>query len=217
MHDKPRACLGGNQPFVTVKKIAITQRVLIVPEHGERRDCLDQAWPRFLAACGLMPLVLPNVIEVALALCAAADVGGLVLTGGNDLAAVGGDAPERDATESALLDAAESRGLPVLGVCRGMQMIQQRCAIPLRRVEGHVTRHQVIRIDGGPTAVNSYHRFGALESRPPLEVWAVADDGVVKAIRHALRPTTGIMWHPERMDPFAAADVALFRRVFNVA
>ena len=164
-----------------------------------------------------MPLVLPNVIEVALALCADADVAGLVLTGGNDLAAVGGDAPERDATESALLDAAESRGLPVLGVCRGMQMIQQRCAIPLRRVEGHVTRHQVIRIDGEPAAVNSYHRFGALESRPPLEVWAVADDGVVKAIRHAARPTTGIMWHPERMDPFAAADVALFRRVFNGA
>jgi hypothetical protein len=28
--------------------------------------------------------------------------------------------------------------------------------------------------------------------------------------------TTGIMWHPERMDPFVAADVALFRRVFQV-
>ena len=199
-----------------MKKIAITQRVSIVAGHGARRDCLDQAWPRFLAACGLMPLALPNVIEVALTLCADTDVAGLVLTGGNDLAALGGDAPERDATENALLDAAQSRGLPVLGVCRGMQLIQQRCAIPLRRVEGHVTRHQVIRVDGEPTEVNSYHSFAAFESRPPLEVWAVADDGVVKAIRHAARSTTGIMWHPERMDPFAAADVALFRRVFKV-
>ena len=48
----------------------------------------------------------------------------MVLTGGNDLAALGGDAPERDATENALLDAAESRRLPVIGVCRGMQVIQ---------------------------------------------------------------------------------------------
>ncbi len=199
-----------------MKKVAITQRVSVVPEYGERRDCLDQAWPRFLAACGLMSLALPNVVEVATALCAGADVTGLVLTGGNDLAALGGDAPERDATENALLDLAESRGLPVLGVCRGMQMIQQRCGIPLRRVEGHVTRHQVIRVCGEPTEVNSYHRFAAFESRPPLDVWAVADDGVVKAIRHLDRSTTGIMWHPERMDPFAAADVALFRRVFKV-
>ena len=200
-----------------MKKVAITQRVSVVPEYGERRDCLDQAWPRFLAACGLIPLALPNVVEVAVALFTDADVAGLVLTGGNDLAALGGDAPERDATENALLDLAESRGLPVLGVCRGMQMIQQRCTVPLQLIEGHVTPNQVIRVNGKRAAVNSYHRFGALESRPPLDVWAIADDGVVKAIRHADRSITGIMWHPERIDPFAAEDIALFRRVFKVA
>lgn len=200
-----------------MRTVAITQRVTVVPEYGERRDCLDQAWTRFIAACGLLPLALPNVAEVALALCGGANVAGLVLTGGNDLAALGGDAPERDATENALLDAAEARGLPVLGVCRGMQLIQQRGAVPLCRVEGHVARRQTIRIDGVPTEANSYHRFGALESRPPLDVWAVAADGVVKAIRHSARPTTGIMWHPERNTPFAATDVALFRRVFKAA
>jgi N5-(cytidine 5'-diphosphoramidyl)-L-glutamine hydrolase len=200
-----------------MKTVAITQRVTVVPEYGERRDCLDQAWPRFIAACGLLPLPLPNVIEVALAMCRGSNVAGLVLTGGNDLAALGGDAPERDATENALLDAAESRGLPVLGVCRGMQLIQRRCAVPLQRVEGHVTRRQIIHIDGEPMEVNSYHRFAARESRPPLDVWAVAADGVVKAIRHTARPTTGIMWHPERNTPFAATDVALFRRIFKTA
>jgi N5-(cytidine 5'-diphosphoramidyl)-L-glutamine hydrolase len=198
-----------------MRMVAITQRVTVVPEHGERRDCLDQAWPRFLAACGLLPLAVPNVEEVALAMVRDANVAGLVLTGGNDLAALGGDAPERDATENALLDAAESRGLPVLAVCRGMQLVQQRCAIPLLRVEGHVTRRQTIRIDGEPAEVNSYHRFAASESQPPLDVWAVAADGVVKAVRHSARPITGIMWHPERNTPFAPADVLLFRRVFE--
>jgi N5-(cytidine 5'-diphosphoramidyl)-L-glutamine hydrolase len=198
-------------------RIAVTQRVAVVPHYGERRDCLDQAWPRFMAACGLLPLPVPNIVEVALALCAASDVAGLVLTGGNDLAALGGDAPERDATENALLEMAESRGLPVLGVCRGMQLIQQRCAVPLERVEGHVTQRQSIHINGEPMEVNSYHRFAARESRPPLEVWAVAGDGVVKAVRHTGRSTTGIMWHPERNTPFAADDLALFRRVFKAA
>lgn len=199
-----------------MKKVAITQRVSVVPAYGERRDCLDQAWTKFLAACGLLPILLPNVTEVALALCEGDDIAGLVLTGGNDLAVLGGDAPERDAVESAVLDRAERRRLPVLGVCRGMQVIQQRFAIPLRRVEGHVTPRQVIRIDGELKEVNSYHRFAALDSRPPLNIWAGAADGVVKAIRHSAQPITGIMWHPERCAPFSSADVALFRQVFVV-
>jgi putative glutamine amidotransferase len=199
-----------------MKAVAITQRVSVVPAYDERRDCLDQGWTRFLAACGLLPILLPNVTEAAVALCETMGIAGLVLTGGNDLAVLGGDAPERDAVENALLDLAERRGLPVLGVCRGMQMIQQRFAVPLRRVEGHVTQRQVIHIDGEPREVNSYHCFAAFDSRPPLDVWAVAADGVVKAVRHSTQPVTGIMWHPERCVPFSPADVALFRQVFGV-
>lgn len=199
-----------------MKAVAITQRVSVVPAYGERRDCLDQAWTKFLAACGLLPVLLPNVTEAAVALCETTAIAGLIFTGGNDLAALGGDAPERDAVENALLDLAGERGLPVLGVCRGMQVIQQRFDVPLRRVEGHVTQHQVIQIDGEPREVNSYHRFAAFESRPPLEVWAVAADGVVKAVRHSAQPITGIMWHPERCATFSPADVALFRQVFGV-
>jgi putative glutamine amidotransferase len=199
-----------------MKAVAVTQRVSVVPAYGERRDCLDQAWTRFLLACGLLPVLLPNVTEAALGLCERTGVAGLVLTGGNDLAALGGDAPDRDAVEAALLDWAERRGLPVLGVCRGMQVIQQRFAVPLRRVEGHVAQRQVIRIDGEPREVNSYHCFAAFDSQPPLEVWAVADDGVVKAVRHSTQPVTGIMWHPERLAPFSPVDVQLFRQVFGV-
>jgi gamma-glutamyl-gamma-aminobutyrate hydrolase PuuD len=198
-----------------MKAVAITQRVSVVPEYGERRDCLDQAWTKFLAACGLLPVLLPNVTEAALALCEMTGIAGVVLSGGNDLAVLGGDAPERDAVESALLDWAERRGLPVLGVCRGMQVIQQRFAVPLRRVEGHVAKRQVIRIEGDPREVNSYHCFAAFDSRPPLDVWAVAGDGVVKAIRHSVKPMTGIMWHPERLTPFSPADVDLFRQLFG--
>jgi len=43
-----------------------------------------------------------------------AGITGLVLTGGNDLAMLGGDAPERDAVENAMLNLAERRGLPIL-------------------------------------------------------------------------------------------------------
>jgi putative glutamine amidotransferase len=199
-----------------MKAVGVTQRVCVVGTDSERRDCLDQAWIKFLAACGLLPVLLPNVTDTAVALCDEIRISGLVFTGGNDLAALGGDAPERDTTEAALLQFAERRSLPVLGVCRGMQVIQQRFGVSLCRVDGHVMERQVIQIDGERKEVNSYHRFAALESRPPLEIWAVADDGVVKAVRHSGARITGIMWHPERTVPFSPTDLLLFREVFGL-
>jgi N5-(cytidine 5'-diphosphoramidyl)-L-glutamine hydrolase len=199
-----------------MKVVGVTQRVEVIPGYGERRDCLDQAWARFLFACDVLPIVLPNVTETALALCEQTEVAGLILTGGNDLVALGGDAPERDEVEEKLLDSAERRGLPVLGVCRGMQVLQHRFGVPLHKVEGHVARSQVIRINSEQAEVNSYHQFGTCESRPPLDIWAVADDGIVKAIRHSSKPMIGIMWHPERCSPFRPADVELIRGLFGV-
>ncbi len=199
-----------------MRVVGITQRVAVVGTYRERRDCLDQAWPRLLAACQLQPLVLPNVEAVALQLCASVPLSGLIFTGGNDLAVCGGDAPERDALEAALLTMAEARALPVLGVCRGMQVLQHRFGVPLKRVEGHVTPRQAVQAGGERLWVNSYHHFGATETRAPLAVWATAPDGVIKAVRHAELPLTGIMWHPERMAPFAPADVALIQRTFGV-
>jgi N5-(cytidine 5'-diphosphoramidyl)-L-glutamine hydrolase len=196
--------------------VAISQRVAVDPRHGERRDCLDQAWVRFAMACGFVSVAVPNDVEAARALCTALPLGGILLTGGNDLASYGGDAPERDAAESALLDMAKDCGLPVLGVCRGMQVIQHRFGVRLKPVSGHVVARQVISIEGVPTEVNSYHNFGATETEPPLEPWAIAADGVVKAVRHTGAPMIGIMWHPERLDPFTGRDIALFRKFFGL-
>ena len=196
-----------------MKTVAVTQRVAVDPPHGTRRDCLDQVWVKFLLECGLVPIPIPNSMEAALTICE--KVGGIVLTGGNDLAAYGGDAPERDETETALLDLAERRDLPILGVCRGMQMIQHRFGSRLQRVQGHVAPRQRISIEGKSVEVNSFHNFGAMEVFPPLMTWAVADDGVIKAVRHTGRRMIGVMWHPERLEPFTADDRALFSGFFE--
>ena len=200
-----------------MKTVAITQRVAVHPRYRERRDCLDQAWMRLLRACDLLPIPVPNLPALAAPLCEQVAVTGIVLTGGNDLAAYGGDAPERDATEAVLFDLALARRWPVLGICRGMQIIQQRLGVALHRVSGHVTPRQIISIEGHEVEVNSFHEWGAFDSRPPLDVWAVASDGVVKAVRHHETGILGMMWHPERFDPFAARDLALIRGHFGTA
>ena len=195
--------------------VAVTQRVEVT-RYGERRDCLDQRWTDWMIHCGLLPVPVPNDAAAAAALCDLAQAKGLLLTGGNDLASLGGDAPERDATERRLLTRFEASGLPVIGVCRGMQVIQARFGVPLYRIEGHVTAVAQVRLaDGATRRVNSYHRFGTLETVPELEVLVRAADGTVKAIRHTSRPIFGMMWHPERLDPFPERDAEQFRRCFG--
>jgi putative glutamine amidotransferase len=194
--------------------IALTQRV-VVDERGERRDALDQRWSRMLARVGFLPLLLPNDLEVARELLERLRPRGILLTGGNDLAAYGGDAPERDELELFLVEHALAHRLPLLGVCRGMQVIQHALGVALEPVAGHVAPRQRVAIGGRSRWVNSFHRFGARESAPALEVWARADDGVVEAVCHKSAPLVGVMWHPERMAPFAQRDLALLRTHFG--
>lgn len=195
--------------------VALTQRVEIVPARAERRDSLDQRWAAFLDRCGIAPALVPNNPQALPRLLHDLPVKGVVLTGGGELVEYGGNAPERDATECALLRHALERGLPVMGVCRGMQAIQHFFGVPLAAVQGHVAAQLSITIDGRRETVNSYHDFGARSTVPELDVWAVADDGVIKAVRHRRHRVEGIMWHPERFAPaFRDTDVDRFQRFF---
>jgi len=198
--------------------VAITQRVATDPATGERRDALDQRWTGFLAASGLRPLIVPNDAGAALDLVQALAPACVILTGGGDLGAYGGDAPERDAAEAALVDWASAHDLPVLGACRGMQHLLHLGGVVLERVAAHVrTRHELT-LQGKAVTVNSYHDRAALRvAGHDWDVLARAEDGAVEAVRHRGHRWLGIMWHPEREVPAAAHDIALFRAHFAVA
>jgi putative glutamine amidotransferase len=197
-----------------VTTLLVSQQVIVDPHRKTRCDALDQRWSGFLRSCGLIPLCVPNHVVTAAALVDTVRAAGVLLTGGNDLLAYGGDAPERDATEDMLLDVALERKIPVLGVCRGMQVVLHRFGHPLRRVAGHVMARQDLTIDGRRREVNSFHKWAASEVAPPLASWVTASDGVIKAVRHVDLPLLGIMWHPERIRPFAAEDRHLFLEHF---
>lgn len=196
------------------KLIAITQRVERIEAIGERRDALSQEWAVLAEACGFTPLPLPNCLPAVRELLAALPVEGFLLTGGNDLASYGGDAPERDGVERHLVQAAVGRRIPLLGVCRGMQMVLDCFGTPLRRVEGHIRVEHAL--DSGETA-NSFHGWGAVECRPPLAPLAWSADGVLEAVAHQDYPwIKGIMWHPERYHPARPQDIARIKGVFSL-
>lgn len=194
--------------------VLVTQRVDIVASRGERRDALDQRMSAFLAAAGAMPVPVPNDPDMAIALYRSLPAAGLLLSGGNDLAALGGDAPERDATERALVCMAREHRRGVLGVCRGMQFLVHEAGGVLARVEGHVASRHGLSGDG-PAEVNSFHAWAVAALPPGWRAQAWAPDGTVEMASTDDGRIVAIMWHPEREHGFDAADLRLARRLFG--
>ncbi|MFF2546245.1 gamma-glutamyl-gamma-aminobutyrate hydrolase family protein [Kitasatospora sp. NPDC058063] len=193
--------------------VGITQRMMTAAGTAERRTALDVRWPAFLARCGLAAVPLPNDPALAVETADALALGGLVLSGGEDLARYGGGVRERDETERRLLEWALRDGRPVLGVCRGMQLIADYYGAGLHPVDGHVAvRHEVV-FDGSVRTVGCFHRWAADRVPEPLEVTGRRGP-VVEAVRLKGGNVQGIMWHPERDEQPQQADVDLFRSLF---
>ncbi|WP_293800225.1 gamma-glutamyl-gamma-aminobutyrate hydrolase family protein [uncultured Bosea sp.] len=188
--------------------IVITQRVDVVPSYGERRDALDQNWFSLLDAAGCDVVPLPNHPATALSLARRLKPALVILSGGNGVMPDNaGYAPERNATETALLDWAKETETPVLGVCRGFQFMNVYLGGTLSPVYGHVACSHATRSRAGAFAeVNSYHDYGIVRAglAALLEEAATAPDGTIEGAYHRTLPWLGIMWHPERAIPDAA-------------
>lgn len=198
-----------------MKAIFVTQRMEVLKDRNETRDSLDQKWSSLLIACELLPIIIPNNLEAAQALYHTITPSGLLLTGGNSLEVYGGDAPIRDKTEALLLDLFTADQKPILGVCRGMQVIQDRFGQGLVQVEGHVAQTLEIEYKNVHRTVNSYHELGAHQNATELLVDAKSNDGVIKAISHPTASIAGVMWHPEREEKFCKYDIELIKELFN--
>jgi len=201
-----------------MKFVAVTQRVDVISDRGEIRDCLDQQMVRFLLRAGFLTIPIPNVMgesgEKDLGILqdwiAGVDPVGLVLSGGNDL----GEAPERDQTEEALLQWACEVEKPVLGICRGMQMMGNWAGGILGKVDGHVrVDHELHGVISG--YANSFHHYAFSSCPSGFSVLAESGDRVIEAIGHKDLPWEGWMWHPERVPVFLERDILRIRRLFS--
>ncbi|QHC55016.1 gamma-glutamyl-gamma-aminobutyrate hydrolase family protein [Rathayibacter tanaceti] len=161
----------------------------------------------------------------------------LVLAGGEDIAperygarrgypAEGPHAERADAAQIALVRRALAQRTPLLGICRGLQIVNValggtlvqdlgpdashvNAAAPAhRRMHRHRVEFAADSILGGlygarELDVQSAHHQAVDALAPGLRVVAQAEDGVVEAAEHASAPIVGVQWHPE--DPGAPA------------
>ena len=195
--------------------IGLTMRVTQADAYPEARDSISHDWLRCLGAWGMTPVLIPNIGASSALDRVELDL--LVLTGGDDI----GETPERDQTERGLLLDAIARRTPVIGVCRGLQLINDHFQGETAPVSGHVAKPHPVALRvawegfyGSSATVNSFHGRAV----PPeslgkdLQVTAVDDEGHVEGFIHATLPIAAVMWHPERAAA-PAGDEALFRHI----
>jgi gamma-glutamyl-gamma-aminobutyrate hydrolase PuuD len=193
---------------------------------------LTRTYVDMVVAAGGVPVLLPPVPAAA----GAVDrLDAVVLSGGPDVAPEHyGAAPhpragpphgERDALELAVLERALARGVPVLGVCRGAQLLNVALGGTLVQhlsgsgVDHRSSVHDVLvtegsrlhRVVGSPSVpVSSYHHQAIDVLAPDLQVVARAEDGVVEAVEHRTADVLGVQWHPEDLHRTSPTDAALF-------
>lgn len=206
---------------------------------GRERVTLNTAYVRALEDAGLIPLAVPTMLAPRLAAAALEAVRGLVLTGGEDVApdrygarphpSLGDVDAIRDAAEIALIETARVRRLPILAICRGIQILNvalggtlyqdldserpgpvphsgARSVHPVRVERGSL----LARALGTERAtVNSRHHQAIRDLAPGLKAVAWADDGVIEGAESSETGgpwTVGVQWHPEDLTERALFD-----------
>ncbi len=196
-----------------------------------RKDALTGLnYSTALYAEGLLSVMAPNLEpEAAAALAARAD--GVLFSGGVDIDparygrppahGLGLVDPDRDRFELALYRAALERGLPILGVCRGIQLVNVAEGGTLHQHlpdVPHTIQHSQANIDGPPfhrvrleagslahaaagaesIAVNSFHHQAVDGVAPGLRPVGRSDDDLVEALERPGEPwLLAVQWHPE--------------------
>ena len=210
-----------------MNRIGITQRVEITTTN-ERRDCLDQRWSSLLDRLNFSPVPLPNYLPKggAGAILKTYQLDGLLLSGGNDPVGFGGksEASERDELELALIKECSAIKMPVIGVCRGAEILFIHHGGRITPITNHVNVNHTVKIEAGfftpsvlNTTVNSFHSFGLDKSTLPscLEICALGEDNSIEAFKHKILPQFAVLWHPERESPFRDFDLNLFKQVYG--
>ena len=224
--------MGDRKPFIGI--VAAEDPLAI-----SGKFVMNSPYIRALQQAEGLPLLIPHIDddEAAVEEAAAGYAGlidGLLLSGGHDVSPfMYGEEPaptvtytlaERDLLESALLRESVKRGIPVFGICRGIQLMnaafggtlwqelgdregEKICHNQMILNKQEIVHHVEIAegtllaeiMGAGKLAVNSHHHQAVRDVAPGFTVSAVAPDGVIEGIENVELGMYAVQWHPEEL------------------
>jgi gamma-glutamyl-gamma-aminobutyrate hydrolase PuuD len=201
-----------------MKKLLVTQNIEFNSDRVEYRDSLDQRLSKFFQTAGYFLIPVPNLSlkveshdsQELIDLISTLNIDGIVLSGGNDI----GLYEVRDKMEGFLIELAMSKEIPLLGICRGMQMLANNAGCKLVKIPNHSSViHKIL--GENIRLVNSFHNYGLQDCPKNFRVTYKSEDGNIEAIEHKDHKISGIMWHPERNEEFDHLDLQFVRQLFQ--
>ena len=195
---------------------------------------LLEGYYRSVVEAGGTPLIIPPFDDIDAMVSLLDRVDALIFSGGGDinplylgeepLRELGGINPVRDWHELMLVRLAANRQIPILGICRGLQVmtaalggelyqdIYKETSATLKhsqKTERHVATHTVCItpksllhkiFDTEVLAVNSFHHQAVREAAPGFTISAFSADGLIEAVESThYKSMIGVQWHPECM------------------
>ena len=214
--------------------IALTSHILEKPEPWKGKQFFG-CWnieTEWISRAGGTPLMLPPNLSADEVPLAVEHIQGILFVGGGDVAGefynladhthLARVYPERDRTEIALVKHAVAKKIPILAICRGIQLLNValggtlipdiRTSLPAsplthRPEDGPDNIHDVTLVQGSILAnifrkdtlrVNSYHHQAVANLGKGLTITARASDGIIEGVELADHPfCVGVQWHPE--------------------
>lgn len=206
-----------------MKKILITPRINVFEKYNEVHTSLDLQWGTFANACGLILIPVIYTIPVSHYL-REIEPDGILLTGGNDLLSIDPQPIHaiRENYELELINEAKRWNIPMIGVCKGAQLLAYHFGSSVEKIEGHVipehevkSTTQISDMWSKIQKVNSYHNFGIKNLLSPLQSKLQANDSSSEAFQHESLNITGLLWHPERYHEPRNEDINIFKSIYN--